>query len=576
MLVSNIILKSGSNTSGSIKFFNDRDFIGFGSIDTKNSLEAKLYKSGSTDLDLIFITSSGTNPRLGVGTKDPKSTFDFKDVEDSSKGVELILRTSRTTKGAETGDDGGVINFVIDSGSFGDITTSGSLAKIKTTVNEVGDGGAQGILTFTLSKGAGAEGHDIVKYGYTIGGEGTFAQIQTGSLIIKDFGALAPSKIKMVDYDGTTNLQILEGNITASGNITSSDVYINDWGSVSASLASAGSGGGGSADNLGNHTATQDLNLANFDITNVTTASVDRLNVNDKLQGNGSGFQFFSFNEDTSKVKFVNWYGSQDNQYGMGMLWYETWFAAIDTDGNANDTHRRIGFYLEQPEAGATDSTSGETGRHPNNARFYVDITGSYVASGGLHVTDADFNVESNGSVTSQGYNIISQSGNFTNNEFIVAVGANAITSSDALAVDSAGNLGIGTSTPDVRLHMLGEAPQTTQILMEQYNDTADAPDIRTRRFRGTPSAPADVQTGDYLFRLNVEGRDGGANTGYGSMQFDVDSNDQDALNFKLTTRDTNGDSGIRYKINGSGNHEFTGSLDVSGQFSATIDGGTF
>ena len=54
------------------------------------------------------------------------------------------------------------------------------------------------------------------------------------------------------------------------------------------------------------------------------SASIDHVLVNDKLQGNGSGFQFFAFNEDTSTVKFANWYGSQDNQYGMGMLWYET------------------------------------------------------------------------------------------------------------------------------------------------------------------------------------------------------------------------------------------------------------
>ena len=228
MLVSSIILKSGSNASGSIKFFSDKDFIGFGSMDAKNSLEATLYKSGSTKLNLIFITSSGTNPRLGVGTKSPKSTFDFKDVEDSSKGVELTLRTSRTTEGAQTGDDGGIINFTIDSGSFGDITTSGSLAKIKTTVNEIGSGGAQGILTFTLSKGTGAEGIDTFKYGYAIGGEGAnFAQVQTGSLIIKDFGfAAARSKIKMIDDNGVTKLQILEGSITASGDISASGELI--------------------------------------------------------------------------------------------------------------------------------------------------------------------------------------------------------------------------------------------------------------------------------------------------------------------------------------------------------------
>lgn len=196
-----------------------------------------------------------------------------------------------------------------------------------------------------------------------------------------------------LSYNHSTDSFSFNQNVNITGSLSITGIT-----DVSASIAAAGGSGG--SDNLGDHTATQDLDLANFDITNITTASVDRLEVNNKLQGNGSGFQFFAFNEDTSKVKFANWFTDTDNQYGMGMLWYETWFAAIDTDGNANDHNRRIGFYLEQPEAGATDSTSGETGRHPNNARFYVDITGSYVASGGLHVTDANFDVESDGNVS--------------------------------------------------------------------------------------------------------------------------------------------------------------------------------
>jgi len=178
----------------------------------------------------------------------------------------------------------------------------------------------------------------------------------------------------------------------------------------------------------------------------------------------------------------------------------------------------------------------------------------------------------SNTAIAGLGARIASGAGDFVANEFIVAVGKNAITSSDALAVDSSGNLGIGTASPEVRLHMSGDGAQTAQIRMEQFNDTTDAPDIRTRRARGTSAAPADVQAGDYLFRLNVEGRDGGSNVTYGSQQFDVDSSDQDALNYKLETRDTDGTLAQRYMIDGTGNHQFTGSVDVTG--SVDITGG--
>jgi len=141
----------------------------------------------------------------------------------------------------------------------------------------------------------------------------------------------------------------------------------------------------------------------NISGSSTSSGSFANLVAGDKLELGGAGSQFFAFNEDTVKVKFANWFTDIDNQYGMGMLWYETWFAAIDTDGNANDVNRRIGFYLETPEAGATDSTSGETGRHPNNARFYVDVTGSYVNSGSLYVTDGDAVV--NGNISGSSFN---------------------------------------------------------------------------------------------------------------------------------------------------------------------------
>ena len=129
------------------------------------------------------------------------------------------------------------------------------------------------------------------------------------------------------------------------------------------------------------------------------TGSVDYLEVNDRLQGNGSGFQFFAYNEDTIKVKFANWYSSNDRQYGMGQLWYETWFAAIDNQ--AGRDNRRIGFYLEEPNAGSTDS--GTPGQHPTNSRFHVDINGAYL-SGSLNVessiTGSDITIDDWGSVS--------------------------------------------------------------------------------------------------------------------------------------------------------------------------------
>jgi hypothetical protein len=94
------------------------------------------------------------------------------------------------------------------------------------------------------------------------------------------------------------------------------------------------------------------------------------------------------------------------------------------------------------------------------------------------------------------------------------------------LSVDPASNyLGINQTSPEVTLHMTGEGAQTAQIRMEQYNDSADAPDVRTRRYRGTIASPSAVQSGDYLYRSNHEYWNGSALIVGGQFAFDNTNN---------------------------------------------------
>jgi len=87
--------------------------------------------------------------------------------------------------------------------------------------------------------------------------------------------------------DGTDYLTVgIDGHITASSNIsasgllyisaseyadTESKVLVRDSNTGRVYYTGSYGGGGGSADNLGNHTATQALNMANYDINNVGT-----------------------------------------------------------------------------------------------------------------------------------------------------------------------------------------------------------------------------------------------------------------------------------------------------------------
>ena len=224
--------ESGSLVSSSYNINVHKDIGGLEPDFANNRIEFIIPSQsagGANDVKALIISASGVNPRVGIGTDDPKGVFDFKDVGDTTTGAELLLRSARSSVGAQVGDEGGTINFTIDSGSFNNIKTTGSLAKIKTIVNAVGVGGVQGILALELSKGVGPDGVDAFKYGYQIGGETTFAQIQTGSLVMHDFSSGQPARFNMNDSNGDTTFEAFKGNITASGNISSSgDVIANN------------------------------------------------------------------------------------------------------------------------------------------------------------------------------------------------------------------------------------------------------------------------------------------------------------------------------------------------------------
>ena len=143
------------------------------------------------------------------------------------------------------------------------------------------------------------------------------------------------------------------------------------------------------------------------------------------------------------------------------------------------------------------------------------------------------------------------------NEIMIVDSTGNDIESTDILSLDTTNNyLGINQTSPEVTLHMTGEGAQTAQIRMEQYNDSADAPDVRTRRYRGTISSPSAVQAGDYLFRSNHEYYNGTSLLVGGAFAFD-NTNNANRTQFSVavdidgTGADPQGNNG-QFKIDGN------------------------
>ena len=102
--------------------------------------------------EIMFLSYSSKEPKIGVGTSQPKSIFDIKSIADNSIGTELLIRSARTElKGGDTGDAAGKIIFSIDSSSYNNLKTSGSVAIITSEVTSISSEGAAGDLILKAS-----------------------------------------------------------------------------------------------------------------------------------------------------------------------------------------------------------------------------------------------------------------------------------------------------------------------------------------------------------------------------------------------------------------------------------------
>jgi len=225
----------------------------------------------------FHFTSSGANPRVGIGTTTPLTVFDFKDVEDSSAGTELLLRSSRTTEGAQAGDSAGIITFAIDSASFNNLKISGSIATIEAVVADVDETGVTGDLILSTANvksenpiqrvkiGINTEVTGALKVSSTITG----SSINGGDATLTGFLSADSLCIGTEINPGSNNLKV-EGNATIDNNTTLGSSPGNTT-TVSGSLKVEGTSV--IVSGIGNSSATD--NVAVIDNGNLRSASVD-------------------------------------------------------------------------------------------------------------------------------------------------------------------------------------------------------------------------------------------------------------------------------------------------------------
>jgi len=134
-----------TNESGSFASPFSSASIEFAMAPDSSSLLIRTGK-GASVVDALYISQSGRRPLIGIGTQDPKSALDIRDVKDDGTGTEFVLKTTRSGAGASIGDKAGTLNFTVESGSFNDYKTSGSVAVIDAEVTGVSELGVQGDL----------------------------------------------------------------------------------------------------------------------------------------------------------------------------------------------------------------------------------------------------------------------------------------------------------------------------------------------------------------------------------------------------------------------------------------------
>src|SRR3989338_8418343 len=102
------------------------------------------------------------------------------------------------------------------------------------------------------------------------------------------------------------------------------------------------------------------------------------------------------------------------------------------------------------------------------------------------------------------GANVTGLSSTLSNN-IIIADGAG----NQRINVDASGNVGIGTTTPAYKLHVVGEGGDQGLLTLQYADNTAKRPLLHFRRSRGTNAAPLDViggdQVGEIIFQAFID-----------------------------------------------------------------------
>jgi hypothetical protein len=215
--VTNSLFVSHSElVAASASFFIEQD------PNDKTAVQFRIPSSSTTGLtkELLPIYISGSG-RVGVGTNDPKTQFDIKTAVDSSEGTRFLLRSARASDNPlQVGDDAGEIDFVVESGSFAKLETSGSIGRLKGVITNVTKAGATGKIVLGVAKDLSQDSLDIVEWRYNGVTAPGYFQEMSSSILIKDFSTSIRSRLEFQkSSNGFVYMSLQTGSMKGTGDI---------------------------------------------------------------------------------------------------------------------------------------------------------------------------------------------------------------------------------------------------------------------------------------------------------------------------------------------------------------------
>ena len=192
-------------------------------LEAFNSGSLIIYKPNSGSIPsqyLLNISSSNNEPRIGFGfepTQKFEKTFEIKSSKDSQFGTEFVLKSSRTTKGGEIGDYAGIIDFIIDSGSYKKVNISGSIADIKAEVTNITEQGATGDIVLSAASSVKLSPQEVLRINGATSNFSSSLRVM-GSNLTVDYNLISDGNTQL-NGNTITTLITASGDISSSGNV---------------------------------------------------------------------------------------------------------------------------------------------------------------------------------------------------------------------------------------------------------------------------------------------------------------------------------------------------------------------